>query len=168
MIKDMWEGITPAPDRGFIQKLKRMDRKLDCSFNRVNRRFVITYERPVGDPAIIIGIAINEPFRQPDDRDLTFLKSGDFTTESAKHRMTRTAKIMEDHRRDQDRKRRVNMRDMTKDGKNQLMSKFSRYDGGGKGNSTFRRINPAKTGPTASEIINAASETNRQGYAIAQ
>ena len=153
----MYEGITPAPDSVFIKKLKNMDRKLDCVFSRVNRRFVVTYDRPVGDPAIIMGIAIDKPFRQPDERDLIFLESGDFAKESVKHRMTRTAKYMEDYRTEQARKRRENLRDMTKDGNNQLRSKFARYDGAGKGNSTFRRIERKPKGMTAAEIINSAS-----------
>ena len=149
--------LAPAPDRGFLRKLKEIDRRLGCSFNRVSERFVITYERPVGDPAIIMGVAVNEPFRQPDNRDLDYLTAGDFSKESAKHRMVRTAKYMEDYRNNQAKTRRDNLRGMTKDGKNQLASKFAKFDGSGKGNSTFRRIEPKKKGLTAAEIINSAA-----------
>ena len=149
--------LSPAPDSGFVKKLKNMDRKLDCSFNRVSERFVITYDRPVGDPAIIMGVAVNEPFRRPDERDLKFLDSGDFAKESPKHRMTRTAKYMEDYRNAQDKKRKDNIRDMTKDGKNQLMRDFARRGGAAKANSTFRRVEPKSKGMTAAEIINSAS-----------
>lgn len=156
--EDLWPAVlSPAPDAGFMKRLKLMDRKLDCSFNRVSRRFVITYDRAVGDPAIIMAVAVNEPFRQPDDRDLAFLHSGDLESESTKHRMTRTASYMETYRTEQQRKRKLNIRDMTKDGKNQLMNNFARHDGAGKGNSTFRRITTKKKGMTAAEIINSAS-----------
>ena len=149
--------LCPQPDRGFMKKLKSMDRKLDCTFNRVNERFVITYARATGEPAIIFGVAIKEDFRQPDERDLNFLASGDLTRSSMRNSMERTAKYMEDYRAEHDRKRKENLRDLTKDGKNQLVPRLARMSGGGKGNSTFRRVTPKQKGLTAAQIINNAS-----------
>jgi len=134
--------IHYVPDRTFMKDIKRLDPKLGCKFEPSHGHFVVTYDRAVGPPAPICMVKDkNGEFRQPDKRDLDFIKSGDRDNVDVETRLRKSAKYMEDTREKQKRDTKSNIRDMTLDGKNQLTNAFSRLAGGGKGNSTFRRIN---------------------------
>jgi hypothetical protein len=129
-------------DRTFIKKLHAVDKRLGCFFNEKIEKFVVTYERAHGGAVPIATVAGKENgiFRQPNDVDLQFVRSGDMTNTSVKERMQKVASHME-KARELDRKHsREYFRDQTKDDKIQLMQKFSKAAGVGKCNSAFRRI----------------------------
>ncbi|MDP2362835.1 MAG: hypothetical protein Q8M94_03595, partial [Ignavibacteria bacterium] len=73
-------------DPSFVKRLKSMDRRLGVKFN--NEHFVIVYDRGYGDPVNIHQVKTEEGrFRQPDNRDLEFLKSGDLENSRMKDRL---------------------------------------------------------------------------------
>ena len=131
--------IGPAPERGFVKSLKTMDKKLGIKFNGKN--FVVTYDRPYGEPANIHLVRTADGgFRQPDTRDLNFIKSGDMENDRLKDRLDRLARHCEDIRAKMKKKGREEIRDMTKDNKVQLKNAFIKANNLGKANSAFRRI----------------------------
>jgi hypothetical protein len=132
------------PDRAFLKKLHRVDKRLGCFFNERIEKFIITYQRATGEPVPIAKVAGRDEetgvFRQPNDVDLEFVRSGDMTNTRIKDRLMRVSDYME-RERELDRKRsREYFRDQTKDDKIQLMQRFSKAAGVGKCNSAFRRI----------------------------
>jgi len=131
-------------DRLFLKKLHEVDPKLGCFFNSKIEKFVVTYERTIGGPVPIATVAGMENcvFRQPNDVDLNFVRSGDMTNTRVQDRLTAVAKHMEQVREADKRRASEEFRDLTKDNKIQLMNAFSRRAGTGKGNSAFRRIEP--------------------------
>jgi hypothetical protein len=130
-----------SPDRLFLQDLKQLDPKLGCYYETNHRHFVITYERAYGGKVPIMLVEDeNQGFRQPDQRDIEKLKEFDTHRVSMKERLQHTALYMERVRENKRREARENIRDMTKDDKHQLASKFAKLTGG-KHNSVFRRIN---------------------------
>jgi len=134
--------IHYVPDRTFMKDIKTLDPKLGCKFEPTHGHFVVTYERAVGGSVPICMVkGKNGEFRQPDKRDLDFIKSGDRNHVDVETRLRKSAKYMEDTREKQRKTVKDNIRNMTKDSKIQLANKFSQLGGGGKGNSTFRRIN---------------------------
>lgn len=140
-----------TPDRVFVKRLKTLDRKLGVKFAKSHGRFVVTYDRPVGGPANIFVVKGDHgEFRQPDKRDMDFLLSGDLNNEDMKTKLQKSATYMEKAREKNRKDAKDNIRDMTKDGKIQLSNAFSKIAGGGKGNSTFRRIEPKPRGSVVS------------------
>ena len=130
------------PDRTFIKKLHRVDKRLGCFFNEKIQKFVITYKRATGAPVPVMTCAGRENgiFRQPNDVDIVRLRQGDMSNTSVKERMQKVSSHME-REREKDRKHsREYFRDQTKDDKIQLMQRFSKAAGVGKCNSAFRRI----------------------------
>lgn len=147
------------PDRVFLERLKALDPKLDCVFNRNSERFVITYRRALGDPVPVIQVISKDGgFRFPDNRDLKALNEADTHRISVKERFQRTAQYMEDYRKRKKKEAKEQIRDMTKDGKIQLSQRLSRLAGFSKGNSAFRRILPRKRGKTIDELQNAVND----------
>ena len=134
------------PDRHFMKKLKNLDPKLGCEFNRNTEKFNITFDR-VGRPAVVLFPVKSESggFRQPDQRELTVLGESDLERVGMRDRLNKTSKYMADYRDKQAVDAKNNIRDMTKDGKIQLMNAIGRA-GGGKHNSTFRRVKPKTKG----------------------
>ena len=131
----------PNVNPSFMKDLKSMDSKLDCVWNPDGKKFVVTYERAIGGSVPIATLAgvENGSFRQPNPRDLEFIKSGDMSNDTVKARMNRTAAYMEDVRESQKKKASDEIRDMTKDSKIQLTQGAVKV-AGGKGNSAFRRV----------------------------
>ena len=123
-----------------MQDLKRLDKNLGVKFN--GETFVITYQRPFGDPVNNWKVVDDRGgFRQPDRRDIEILQQSDIEKESPKEKFARTAKYMEEAR-EKDRKRASeDIRHMTLDNRRQLGPAFSKMYGQGKNNSTFRRVN---------------------------
>lgn len=131
------------PDWAFMNKLKEIDRKLGCKFNPHIERFVITYERPVGEPISIWTIKqADGSFRHPDQRDIDILLKYDQKRINLDERFTKNAKKMEEAKIIARKKRADNFRDMTKDDKIQLSRAFSRVDQGGSkaGKGYFKSI----------------------------
>lgn len=131
-----------TPERSFMRDLKLIDRRLGCKFN--GSRFVVTYDRGYGEPVNIALVKRDDGgFRQPDRRDLEFIKQGDLaqgdTMDSRLRKMAYTSELI---RRKAREKSRENIRDMTKDDKIYLDQKFRQLTNQGKANSAFRRIDP--------------------------
>jgi hypothetical protein len=129
----------PEVDRSFKRDLKNLDRRLDAKFN--GEHFVVTYDRGYGEPVNIFRIkGRDDGFRQPDRRDLEVIKGGDLEVEKMETRLKKAAYAAECQRREDQRKAKDNIRNMTKDDKIQLQRAVARKYGTGKGNATFRRI----------------------------
>jgi len=137
------------PDRVFVKDLKTLDRRLGCEYVPGHGHFVVNYKRPYGGRVPIFMVkGDNGEFRQPDKRDLEFLKSGDLNNEDMKTKIQKSALYMEKVREKKRKDARENIRGATKDDKIQLARAIGRLAGAGKGNSAFRRIEPKPKGTT--------------------
>jgi len=135
------------PDRVFVKNLKTLDKRLGCKYVPDHGHFVVDYERAYGGRVPIFMVKGDKgEFRQPDKRDLDFLKSGDLNNEDMKTKIQKSALYMEKAREKQQKDARDNIRGATKDDKIQLARAFGRLAGGGKNNSAFRRIEPKPKG----------------------
>ena len=129
-----------TPDRTFVKRLKAEDPKLGCHWN--GKHFVVTYDRPYGDPAVI-WVVMPDPgqeFRQPDQRDLDAIIASNVERESPDEKHRRVSKYMADFREQIRQRDRDNSRAKGRDNKLQIANAFDRIVGSGKGNSSFRRI----------------------------
>lgn len=130
------------PDKSFMKDLKLLDRRLDCFFNSEDEIFVITFQRPFGDPVPIAKCAGRDPqsgeFRRPDRRDIEFVASGDLSRKKLTDKLAETAYYMEQHRAMRRKKTREDVRLRTIDERRTLMPRFERAYGHGKANATFR------------------------------
>lgn len=131
----------PALDNAFYKRLKRIDKRLDVRWNRNVERWLIVYVRPNGqDAAMFLVETEANQYRHPDRRDLVRLKAADMATKRVQDMLRESAEYMYSYREKQISQARENIRLMTVDDKIQLMQKFSKLAGSGKGNSAFRRI----------------------------
>jgi hypothetical protein len=131
------------PDPSFLKKLKMMDRRLGTKFN--GKHFVVTYDRGYGEPVNVHRVKMdNGGFRQPDNRDLEFIKSGDLTNKGIKERLNELSYHSASIREKMREQAKSEIRDMTKDNKRQLINAVLKKDNARKANSTFRRITPKK------------------------
>jgi hypothetical protein len=144
----------PEVDRGFLKDLKNMDRRLGVKFN--GHQFVVTYQRPYGEPANIHCVRDSGGgFRQPDQRDLVFIRSGDLESDRLKDRLDRLSRHCEDIRLKVRENAKNEIKDMTKDNKRQLVNAYTKAHNLGKASHTFRKVEPKRKGRTAKEILNA-------------
>lgn len=134
----------PEPERSFMRDLRNIDNKLGVKFN--GDHFVITYQRPYGEPVNIHRVKADDGgFRQPDRRDLSVIKGGDLAEgEKLENRLKKRAYASECMRREAREKAASEIRDITKDNRNQLVKKFTQKLNLSKGNSAFRRVVPKK------------------------
>jgi len=131
--------IAPSVERGFLRNLKTLDKRLDVKFNGEN--FVITYDRGYGEPVNLCLVKREDGgFRQPDMREIAFLKAGDLENKRIQDKLAETAKYMYEVREQDAKKRRDNFRHQTKLDKIQLMSAFNIAHGAGKKSPAFRRV----------------------------
>ena len=130
----------PAVARGFLRDLKNLDKRLGVKFNE--EHFVVTYDRGHGEPVNILRVRGSDGgFRQPDRRDLAIIKGGDLAEGPKMDTRLREAAYREAKQQEAaKRKAHDNVRDMTKDNKNQLTRAFLQKTNQSKGNATFRRI----------------------------
>ncbi len=135
------------PDSHFMDKLHALDPKLGCEFNRNTEKFNITYQRVMGDPVPIVQVSSDTGgYRQPDHRELLILGEGDQAKgKNPKERLQQTAKYFDDYREKKQKDARDNIRHMTLENRRQLTNAVGKL-GGGKFNSTFRRITPKSKG----------------------
>lgn len=134
-----------TPDRVFMQRLKELDPRLGCEFNRDTEHFYITYAKAWGPAVPILAVvdSINGGFRQPDNRELIALQQSDLTKECMSTKLDRAEKYMYDERARIRKQRREGFRDRTKDDKLQLMRALS---GRTKANRPFRQVTPVAKG----------------------
>ncbi len=136
-----------TPDNVFVKRLKSLDKKLGCKYEQSHEHFVVTYRRAHGGSVPIMIVKSKDGgFRQPDNRDLVNVMAGDRQNPTAKNRLEGTAKYMEDYRAKKKKIVAEEFRNRTKDDKNQLMNVMAQAAGAGKGNSTYRRIEPISKG----------------------
>ncbi len=130
----------PEVDRSFRRDLRNMDSRLGVKFN--GEHMIITYDRGFSEPVNILRVrAENGGFRQPDKRDLAIIKGGDLAEGPKMELRLREAAYKAEKIRQRDKqKAHDNIRDMTKDSKNQLTKAFIQATNLSKGNATFRRI----------------------------
>ena len=130
----------PEPDRSFLRDLKSLDKRLSVKFN--DSHFVVCYDRGHGEPVNILRIkGEDNGFRQPDKRDLAIIKGGDLAEgPKMELRLREAAYKAELIRRRDKQKAHENIRDLTKDSKNQLAKAFIQATNQSKGNAAFRRI----------------------------
>jgi hypothetical protein len=129
------------PDPSIVKRLKTIDPKLGVKFN--GRNFVMTYERATGEPANIHLVKRDDGgFRQPDQRDIDFIRSFDMNNESCRERLLRLSQKSEKIREDLRKRAKDDIRHATLDNKRQLVNAFTRQTNQGKGNASFRRVTP--------------------------
>jgi len=130
----------PEVDRSFLKDLRSLDKRLSVKFN--GEHHVVCFDRGHGQPVNIYRVKADDGgFRQPDQRDLKVIKGGDLAEgPKMELRLKKAAYASELMTREAKRKARENIRDMTKDGKNQLAKIYLQATNLSKGNATFRRI----------------------------
>lgn len=130
----------PSIDRSFVKDLKSLDKRLSAVFN--GEHVVIKYDRGHGEPVNILRVRGEDgSFRQPDKRDLMVIKGGDLAEGPKMDLRLREAAYKAEQIRLRDKqKAHENIRDMTKDGKNQLIKAYTQKMNLSKGNAAFRRI----------------------------
>ena len=128
------------PDRYFMKRLKQLDPKLGCEFNRNTERFNITYKRATGLPVPIIQVKTESgDFRQPDQRELDTLGESDLNRVSMKDRLNKASKYMFDYREKKQKEARENIKLMTQDDKRQLRRAFGRLHSPKYDSSVFKK-----------------------------
>jgi len=141
----------PAILGSFLKDLKNMDSRLGVRFNGKN--FIVTYDRPHGGAANIHCVRTADGgFRQPDQRDLSFIKSGDLENDRLKERLDRMARYCEEERKRTRKNDKDEIRAMTRDSKNQLKNAFTKANNLGKAKHVFRQVEPKRKGKTIQEI----------------
>jgi len=128
------------PDPSFVRQLKSVDPKLGVKWN--GRNMVVTYKRAVGEPANIHLVKRDDgSFRQPDRRDIEFIRSFDMHNESGRERLLRLSQKSEKMREDLRKRAKDDIRHATLDSRRQLEKVFLQKTNLGKANSAFRRVN---------------------------
>lgn len=141
------------PPITFLKALRSADRRLSCRFEPALERFIITYQRPFGEPIALTVIETEQKeFRWPEQCDIEFLQRWDMENMRLKDRLAMVTNYMERYRNEQRRRTRDNHRHMTLDAKIQLMNAFGKLMGNGKYNSSFRRVEPRKRTLGSSEF----------------
>ena len=128
------------PDSVFMGRLRALDKRLGCKYDGTHGHFVVNYQRAYGQPVPVFAVMNDSGgFRQPDNRDLNFLSSGDLEREDMKTKLQKSSLYMERVREKSKKDAHDSFRDATKDDKIQLTNAFGKLVGG-KNNSPFRRI----------------------------
>jgi hypothetical protein len=141
----------PEVNSSFMRDLKNLDSRLGVKFN--GEHFVVTYKRAVGEVNLHRIEGDNGGYRQPDRRDLELLAMSDKARgDNPKVKLQKAAYAAECRRRERAEKMSGEIRDMTKDGKNQLRRSFEQACNLSKANSTFRRV-PHKPGKNVVAVI---------------
>ena len=121
------------PERGFLRNLKNLDRRLDCVFRPEHEHFVITYQRPYGEP-------VNLHCVKASDGGLKVIYDGDMSNKRPEVELQKRAYELLSVREESKRKSKEAFRDMTKDDRIQLMNAFQKAHGVGKNKAAFRPI----------------------------
>ena len=147
---------APSVSRSFLKDLKLMDSRLNLKFN--SKHWVVTYDRPVGEPANIYRIKNDDgSYRPPDTRDLIHLKGGDLCNEDMQTRLRKLSLISERIKAKAKQDAYDNIRSMTLENKTQLANAAVRLTNQGKGRTGFRQVDYRRKGKTFSEITAEAT-----------
>lgn len=124
-----------------MKNLKNLDRRLDCVFRPEHGHFVITYQRPYGEPVNLHCVKASDGgFRQPDNRDLKVIYDGDMSNKRPEVELQKRAYELLSVREESQKKSKEMFRDMTKDDRIQLMNAFQKAYGVGKNKAAFRPV----------------------------
>lgn len=158
MTRIRYQGITPTPDSGFIRKLKDISPKLGCEFSREHARFVITCQAELSGRYELFMVNGDEGggFRYPDNRDILAVQEADRYVKSRRQRMRDADEYMRKHREDEEKSENDDIRNMTKDGKHQLIRAYTKDFNLGKCESTYRKVSARPKGRV----------TERDGYVV--
>ena len=147
------------PDRAFMQKLKQLDKRLDCIYRIDIERFVITWEMPAGPPAELFVVRDETGgFRHPDMREMYMLSEGDMHRTDLRDRLNRTEKYMREYREQQEKHEADEIRNHTKDDKIQLSQAYRSAFNIGTKRSAHRRIMPKTRGRSSNELANCVAQ----------
>lgn len=147
------------PDRVFMQKLKQLDKRLDCIYRLDLERFVITWQMPAGPPAELFVVRSETGgFRHPDMRELNMLADGDLHRTDLRDRLDRTEKYMREYREHEEKFEADEIRNQTKDDKLQLSQAYRSAFNIGTKRSAHRRIVPKTKGKAFNELSNCMAQ----------
>jgi len=142
-----------TPDRAFMNKLKQLDKRLDCIYRLDIERFVILWHMPAGPPSELFVVRDETGgFRHPDIRELYMLHQGDLHATGIRSRIERTEKYMREYREKQEAMEADELRNLTKDDKIQLSQAYRSAFNVGTKKSAHRRIMPKTKGKAFNEL----------------
>ncbi len=141
-IGEIYGGVPPVPDPGFIRKLKAISPKLDCEFSRERGKFVITCKAEISGRYELFLVEGDEGggFRYPDNRDIQSVHDADRYVKSRRQRMRESAEYMRGYREQYEKHAADEIRNRTKDDKIQLMRAYTKDANLGKFESTYRKV----------------------------
>lgn len=153
-----YQGVPPAVDPSFKNRLREFDPKLEIDFDRETHRFAIYRKMPVGDSFKIMVVAGPEgEFRQPDMRDIAALHGADLWRKGRLRDFVRTseAKIL-DNMRKEEKEAEDTFREASIDDRIQLRRMYRREVlNEGKANAEYRRVDPNQRGLSLEQIKSA-------------
>lgn len=133
--------------KSFLNRLHSTDKRLGCRYEQDLERFLITYQRPFGDPIPLLIVETEEKhFRFPAECDIEVLNQWDMENMRLKDRLAMVTSYMEKYREKQRQRCKDDIRHMTRDSKIQLTNAFGKLVSG-KNNSAFRRVSPQRRLP---------------------
>ena len=136
-----------------MQKLKQLDKRLDCIYRLDLERFVITWQMPAGPPSELFVVRDETGgFRHPDMRELYMLSEGDLHRSDLKDRIERTEKYMSEYRERQEAMEADEIKNQTKDDRIQLSQAYRSAFNVGTKKSAHRRIMPKTKGKIYNEL----------------
>jgi len=142
-----------TPDRAFMNKLKQLDKRLDCIYRLDIERFVITWHMPAGPPSELFVVRAEDGgFRHPDMRELHMLSEGDLHRTGIRSRLEKTEKYMREYREQQEKFEADEIRNQTRDDKIQLSQAYRTAFNIGTKRSAHRRIIPKTKGKSFNEL----------------
>ncbi|KKN52254.1 hypothetical protein LCGC14_0614740 [marine sediment metagenome] len=153
----VWNGLTPAPDTGFVRKLRDFDPTLRVQFSRQLGKFIITQPSNLSGrtlAAVVEGEDCNNSgFRQPDMRDVRVLHEADFQRKAADQRILEGEEYMLGFQDDFDDKVAQELRECTVDDKIQLVNTYNRASNSGKGVTAYRQVTPKAKGKVYKNLV---------------
>lgn len=155
---DIFQGVPPVPDSGFMKKLHKISPKLGCEFNRERRKFVITCKGEISGQYELFQVEGNDGggFRYPDNRDIKTIQKADRYFKSRRQRIRESEEYMRSYREKEEKDEKDEIRNSTKDDKIQLMRAYTKAANLGKWESTFRKVHALPKGKI----------TKRRGYTV--
>ena len=142
-----------TPDRAFMNKLKQLDKRLDCIYRLDIERFVITWHMPAGPPSELFVVRDETGgFRHPDMRELYMLSEGDLHRTGIRGRLEKTEKYMREYRERQSAMEADEIRNQTRDDRLQLSQAYRKAFNIGHKNSAHRRIDIKPKGKIYNEL----------------
>jgi len=137
-----YRGITPTVPRDFLRKLKRIDRTLDCVFDRDVGKFVITQQGKISGnvPVLIVAGDVGGGYRYPDNRDIRQLQRADMHRVGYKEQMRRGEEHILSQKNREEAFVDDEIKHIARDNKRYLSEQFRRAQNDGKANASLRKV----------------------------